>query len=66
MAKGRDKSWLEKLQGKDVRSVTPYECDRYSNLGNAELVTFSDGMQKISCELLKSGNCDHSCGYAGL
>ncbi len=66
MAKGEDKSWLEKLQDKNVRSVTPYKCDRYSNLGNAELVTFSDGMQKISCELLKSGNCDHSCGYTGL
>ncbi len=62
----RRKTMLEKITGKTVRDVVPYECDRYSNLGNAELVTFSDGTQKIYCELLKSRDCDHSCGYEGL
>jgi len=60
----KKKTMLEKIAGKTVRDVVPYECDEYSDLGNAELVTFIDGTQNISCELY--GECSHKCGFPRL
>lgn len=62
MAKGEDKSWLEKLQGKDVRTVTKYECEKYSGEELPQVVTFVDGSQKVSCEFLSLGVCP-KCDY---
>lgn len=57
-----EESWLERLEGKKVREVTRYQCEKYSGEELPQLVTFEDGTQGIQCDFLTLGICS-KCDY---
>ncbi len=55
----------ESKYGKKVEGILYYSCHEHPEK-YIELIKFGDGTQKITCDLFRKQDCDHSCVYGNL